>query len=132
MSIFDALNVASAAMNVHRYRSEVAAENLSNIYTTPGYQRKIVDVASGDFTDALGAARSDASTRGYGAATQDAADGVIRVSGVHREGPMDQREQAYMSTIDMMQAKNAYEMSVRAATMLKSMALSSLEIGRGG
>ena len=132
MSIFDALNVASAAMDVHRYRSEVAAENLSNIYTNPGYQRKIVDVASGDFSNALDKAQAGGEGHGYGAATQDAADGVIRVAGVHREGPMDQREQAYLSTIDMMQSKNAYEMSVRAATMLKSMALSSLEIGRGG
>ncbi len=36
-----------------------------------------------------------------------------------------------MATTDMMRAKSAFDMNVKSATLLKSMALSSLEIGRG-
>lgn len=137
MSLFDAINTAAQAMSVHRFRSEVAAENLSNIYGTPGYRRKVVDLTSTSFTNAMNDAKSDGPVTGPSSATRDAMDGGaqiagVQVAGVHREGPMSERQQAFLSTVDMMRAKSAYELNARAATMLKSMALSSLEIGRGG
>ena len=44
---------------------------------------------------------------------------------------VDERQKAFMATTDMMQAKSAFDLNVKSASLLKSMALSSLEIGRG-
>ncbi|MCW2923364.1 MAG: hypothetical protein JWM98_768, partial [Thermoleophilia bacterium] len=35
MGIFDGINLAEGAMSVHRLRSEIAAQNIANVYT-PG------------------------------------------------------------------------------------------------
>ena len=139
MSLFDAINVSSQAMSVNRFRSEIAAENLSNAYT-PGYRRKVVDVEASGFESALNDAQgadSAGAARGTASATRDAMDGSsqipgVRIKGVRQEGPMSERQIAFLSTLDMMSAKSAYELNARAATLLKSMALSALEIGRGG
>ncbi len=131
MSLFDAIGTASNAMNVHRFRSEVAAENLANVYSTPNYRRKVVDLQESSFGAELRSARAETGAASTGA-LEDARAGGVQIAGVRREGPMDQRQQAYLSTLDMMRSKSAYDLNVRAASMLKSMMLSSLEIGRGG
>lgn len=137
MGIMDALNVAEKAMAVHRFRTEVAAENVANI-KTPGYHRQIVDLRAASFASTLdgvrGSGGSSLTMRSAGGAKlSDADDGAVQVAGVHRSsaGPDDERQEALRSTTDLMEAKSAFELSVRATTMLKSMALSALEIGRG-
>jgi len=140
MGIFDAINVAESAMSVHRYRSEIAAENVANV-NTPGYERKVVELRANNFTSALRGATSAGgpsnsqvpvagASMGGGA---DAFDGAVQVAGVKKiKGTeYDERQQALLSTTDLMQAKSAFELNVKAATLLKSMALASLEIGRG-
>lgn len=133
MGIFDAINVAEGAMSVHRFRSEVAAQNIANVYT-PGYQRKEVDLRATDFQAALDSAGNAGSAKGANSVGgMDAATGAVEVSRVRTvgAGEYDERQRALMATTDMMQAKSAFELNVKSATLLKSMALSSLEIGRG-
>jgi len=138
MSIFDAINVAESAMAVHRYRSEVASENIANV-NTPGYHRKEVDLRATSFTSALNGARAgtgnDQSSSGgmFTGGSIDASRGAVRVAGTRTVGgtDYDERQQALMATTDMLRAKSAFELNVKSATLLKSMALSSLEIGRG-
>jgi flagellar basal body rod protein FlgC len=133
MGIFDAINVAEGAMSVHRFRSEVAAENIANVYTD-GYHRKEVHLTATNFTTALDGAMAG---RNGGVEAVDgshgARDGAIRVQSVTTDmgHKYDERQQALMGVTDMMRAKSAFELNSKAATLLKSMALSSLEIGRG-
>jgi flagellar basal body rod protein FlgC len=134
MGIFDALNVSEHAMSVHRFRSEIAAQNLSNVYT-PGYKRKVVDLQEGNFGSALSnAASGGGSAQGPRVGALDSMHGAVRVAGVHTDmgTPQDERQQALRGVVDMYESKSAFELNMRAATMLKSMATSSLEIGRGG
>ncbi len=135
MGLLDGIRVAERSMNVHRFRAEVALDNASNAFT-PGYQRKVVDVEEGSFGANLDAARGGAgSDSGMGddsAATSDALDGAVRIAGVRNDtSGLSGREAGLMAAGELLQAKNAFETSMRAATLLKSMALASLEIGRG-
>ncbi len=52
MGIFDAIHVAESALSVHRFRSEIAAENVANIHT-PGYRRQEVDLRANSFKSTL-------------------------------------------------------------------------------
>ena len=133
MGIFDGINVAEGAMSVHRFRSEIAAQNVANIHT-PGYKRQEVDLRAADFRSVLDGASSGFQNGGPSAVGgQDANEGAVRVSRVRKVdyGEYDERQNALLATTDMMAAKSAFELSVKTATLLKSMALSSLEIGRG-
>lgn len=132
MGIFDAIGISEQAMSVHRLRSEIAAENVSNVYT-PGYQRQVVDLRARDFTNHLDTARGGGTNVVRSRTDADARRGVLEVARIRTEdaGPYDERQNALLATSDMMRAKSAFELNLRAATMLKSMALSSLEIGRG-
>jgi flagellar basal body rod protein FlgC len=133
MGIFDAINISEGAMNVHRFRSEIAAENIANIHTA-GYKRKEVELTSHSFGASLERARMGGSGTDVPSSTMDANDGAVRVRSVHTDssGPQGERQDALISTTEMLRAKSAFELNVRAATLLKSMATSSLEIGRGG
>jgi flagellar basal body rod protein FlgC len=128
MGIFDAINTAESAMSVHRFRAEVAADNVANVYT-PNYRRKEVDLQATNFSRALEGAGANVRRTG----STDAERGAVRVGSVHTaaQGPFNERQEALLATTELMGAKSAYELNVRSATLLKSMALSSLEIGRG-
>jgi flagellar basal body rod protein FlgG len=133
MGIFDGINLSEQAMSVHRFRSEIASENLANVYT-PGYKRQEVDIRSSSFRAQLDGVSNAGSAHGASStAGLDARDGVLEVASVREVGgdKYDERQRALMATTDMMQAKSAFELASKAATLLKSMALSSLEIGRG-
>jgi flagellar basal body rod protein FlgC len=133
MGIFDAINVSESAMSVHRFRSEIAAQNVANVHTA-GYKRQEVDLRASNFESALNGARSGTNHAGPSTVGgMDAADGAVQVSRVRKvdNGEYDERQNALLATTDMMRAKSAFELNVKAATLLKSMALSSLEIGRG-
>jgi flagellar basal body rod protein FlgC len=140
MGIFDAINTAEQGMAVHRFRVEVAAQNLSNVHTR-GWQRKEVDLRSTNFSRMLGTATGGGAagsrpgqpnTHSHGAI--DARHGAVEIAGVRAGEAVsagNERQMAMLATSDMLQAKSAFELNVRATTLLKSMALSSLEIGRG-
>jgi flagellar basal-body rod protein FlgB len=133
MGIFDAINISESAMNVHRYRSEIAAQNVANVHT-PGYKRQEVDLRASNFESALSGARSGSDNGGPSSSGGlDAHAGAVQVARVRQVdgGEYDERQNALLATTDMMRAKSAFELNVKAATLLKSMALSSLEIGRG-
>lgn len=133
MSLFDGMAISEGAMSVHRYRSEVAARNLANVYT-PGYRREVVDLQATNFHAALSGAANGTGYSAPTAAGQNAVAGAVRIRGTHKDmgPPDDERQQALQGTVDMMESKSAFELNMRAAAMFKSMALASLEIGRGG
>lgn len=130
MSLFDGINASEQGMNVASFRSQVTANNMANIFT-PGYQWQKVNLAEGGFGEALRAA-GGGRYPGAPAAGAAAASGAVRVSSLNkRPVSSDYRSQAMEGIVEMYQSKNAFELNMRAATMMKSMALSSLEIGRG-
>lgn len=133
MSLFGGLRIAEGAMNVHRLRSEIAAENVANV-NTPGYARRVVDLRAGRFATELDAATGGARAAFLPASSRSAARGAVEVGAIRRipGSEATRRQDAFQSTLDMMKAKSAYELNVKVATMLKSMATASLEIGRGG
>ncbi|MCW2928496.1 MAG: hypothetical protein JWM86_2464 [Thermoleophilia bacterium] len=132
MGIFDAVRVADGAMSVHGYRSEIAAQNVANVHT-PGYKRQEVDLRATSFTRALDGAMTGSHGGPSSSGGLDAHDGAVQVSRTRKvdSGPYDERQNALLATSDMLRAKSAFELNVKSATLLKSMALSSLEIGRG-
>lgn len=133
MGIFNAFKVADGAMAVHRYRSEIAAQNIANV-NTEGYKRKEVDLRATSFTSALDGAIGGSHGNGPSSSGgMDAHEGAVEVSRTRTvdSGPYDERQNALLATSDMMRAKSAFELNVKSATLLKSMALSSIEIGRG-
>lgn len=133
MGIFNAFKVADGAMAVHRYRSEIAAQNVANVHTD-GYRRQEVDLRATSFTSALNGAVTGSHGNGPSSSGgMDAQDGAVAVARTRRvdSGPYDERQNALLATSDMMRAKSAFELNVKSATLLKSMAISSLEIGRG-
>lgn len=131
MSIFDALSTAEQAMNVHRYRSQIAAQNMSNAHA-PGYKRQEVDLVATPFGAEMNAARAGNSAVSY-PGSDDAVAGAVQVGKVKTVdlGPDSGRQQALMAAIDMMEAKTAYEYAARSAAMFKSMAMAGLRIGQG-
>ena len=135
MGLFDAINISEGAMAVHRFRSEIASENIANIHTA-GYKRKEVELSSHNFGESLQRARIGSGRTDFKrpSASLDASDGAVRVRAVvdGSSGPGGERQDALLATTDMIRAKSAFELNVRAATLLKSMATSALEIGRGG
>lgn len=133
MGIFDGINLSEQAMAVHRFRSEIASENLANVYT-PGYQRQEVDIRSSAFRTQLEGVSNAGMAHGASSVSGlDARDGALEVASVRKVSgkKYDERQRAFMATTDMIQAKSAFELAQKAVTLLKSMALSSLEIGRG-
>jgi flagellar basal body rod protein FlgB len=111
----------------------VAAENVANI-PTPGYQRQEIDLRASNFKAALDGVGNAGSAKGANSiGGLDASEGAVQVARTRsvKGGKYDERQMALMATTDMMQAKSAFDLNVKAATLLKSMALSSLEIGRG-
>ncbi|MCW2973322.1 MAG: hypothetical protein JWN72_1595 [Thermoleophilia bacterium] len=134
MGLFDALAVSNNAMSVHRFRSEVAAQNIANVQT-PGYRRQEVDLVATNFTQHLGTTKSapGGNIATVNGPTMDAKDGAVGISTVRKVSgeKYDERQQSLMATSDMLSAKSAFELNVKAATLIKSMALAALEIGRG-
>lgn len=132
MSLFDGIKIAEHGMSVHRFRSEIAAENLANVFT-PGYKQKRVILEQGRFKAQLSEASGGLRSGPTGGAA-GAAGGAVRVARIREDdtSPENYRAQALLGATEMMQSKNAFELSMRAATMMKSMALGALEIGRGG
>lgn len=129
MSIWSAIGSAESAMNVHRYRSIMAAENAANT-DTPGYRFKTVILQAGNNQNL----RNAQANGGAGwSGPVGAMEGAVRVGSVH-EAPNDElgdRQRELMAVTQMIESKAAFELAMRSATLLKSLALSSLEIGRG-
>jgi flagellar basal body rod protein FlgC len=134
MSLFDAINTAERGMQVHRLRSEVAAENIANVMS-PGYRMRTVNLAPGKFSSVLDGVTTSRPGSGSNSLS-DAHDGAVRVASIGTApgvgGDDDYRGKALFAITEMMESKSALELNVRSAAMLKSMALSALEIGRGG
>ena len=134
MGLFDALQVANKAMSVHRFRSEVAAQNIANVQT-PGYKRQEVELVATNFAQHLGNSRRapGGTINTVSGPTSDAHDGAVGISKVTQVNgdKYDERQQSLLATSDMISAKSAFELNVKSATLLKSMALAALEIGRG-
>src|SRR3954466_9103920 len=108
MSLFDGMNMAEQAMSVHRYRTEIAAQNIVNVFT-PGYRFKRVQLREGNFSANLANART-ARLGGPRGGQIDAKEGAIRVAGVREvySRPGDYRAQALNESVELMQSKQAY------------------------
>ena len=84
MGLLDGIDIANSAMSVHRFRSEVAAENIANVHT-PGYRRQEVDLKATSFATALSGATSAGSRIGSGRSGFEANDGAVEISRVRAQ-----------------------------------------------
>lgn len=136
MTMWDALRFSSQGMDVARARTEIAAKNIANAYM-PGASHESLNVQAGSFDTALNSATSgDGSGSMFPspAGLDDASRAAVRVTGTssHAIQPGGERQAALESTMDMLDAKSGYTLNVRAASTIRSMMLSTLDIGRNG
>ncbi len=132
MSLWNMMKTAQVGMDLHRYRSEVAGQTIATAFTPGADGAAGQKLAGADFFNKT---LRDAQRRGgkVSPSLMAAVSSAARVAASKRPGPGGgERQQALEGTIEMMNAKSAYEMNVRTASMAKGMMIASLEIGRGG
>lgn len=144
MSFFDSMNIVGSALTAERLRMDVSLQNIANANTTrtktgEPYRRKqvVFQERAMSFKDVL-------STEQY--RMQGGGVRVTRVVESDRDFvPMydpshpDANEEGYVmmpnvdtteERIDLMAASNAYEANLTALSVVKSLALKALEIGK--
>lgn len=140
----DSMNIAGSAMTAERFRMDVALQNMANVNTTrtasgEPYRRKqvIFQERSMRFSDAL----KDEADRveGGGVRVTEVVESQRDFIPVYDPSHPDANEEGYVmmpnvdtteERIDLMAASNAYSANLTALSLVKSLALKALEIGK--
>ena len=128
MSLFGAMRLSSAGMEVERFRMDVTSGNLASADVvakkgTKAFARQLVDVTGGpDGPRILGMRDDPHGTKEVEMPDSPEADerGKVQMTDVNPVAEM----------VDMMGATRAYEANVKAFNAAKGMAKSALEIGK--
>ena len=128
MSFFDSMNIVGSALTAERLRMDVSLQNIANANTTrtktgEPYRRKqvVFQERAMSFKDVL-------STEQY--RMQGGGVRVTRVVESDRDYVMMPNVDTTEERIDLMAASNAYEANLTALSVVKSLALKALEIGK--
>ena len=123
MSLLDSMNIVGSAMTAERFRMDIALQNMANVNTTrtpsgEPYRRKqvVFQERAIRFDDAL---RTE-SARVEGGGVRVTQVGYVMMPNV------DTTEER----VDLMAASNAYAANLTALSLVKSLALKALEIGK--
>lgn len=144
MSFLNSLKISGSALTAHRFRIDTIAQNLANINTTrtadgTPYARKLVVLEERDasFVNVLNRART---TRDVGGVqVQAVLESTQPFVPVYDPNHPDANAEGYVlmpnvntteEQIDLMAASRAYEANLTALTVMKTMAMKALEIGR--
>lgn len=144
MSFLNSMNIVGSAMTAERFRMDVALQNIANANTTrtasgEPYRRKQVVFEERDarFSDAL--KNEAARVNGGGVRVKQVVESERDFIPVYDPSHPDANEEGYVmmpnvntteERIDLMAASNAYNANLTALSVVKSLALKALEIGK--
>ena len=144
MSMLDSMNIVGSALTAERFRMDVALQNIANANTTrtasgEPYRRKqvVYQERTVDFEDALKS--EEARVTGGGVRVSKVVDSKEDFNLVYDPTNPDANDDGYVlmpnvdtteERVDLMAASNAYEANLTALSVVKSLALKALEIGK--
>lgn len=144
MSLLDSMNIAGSALTAERFRMDVALQNLSNINTTrtasgEPYRRKQVIFQERGVSFASALRDEQAKVEGGGVRVTQVVESQRDFIPVYDPAHPDANEEGYVmmpnvdsteERIDLMAASNSYEANLTALSLVKSLALRALDIGK--
>ncbi len=144
MSLIDSMNIVGSAMTAERFRMDIALQNMANANTTrtpsgEPYRRKqvVFQERSIRFSDAL--KNASANVEGGGVRVTQVVESQRDFIPVYDPSHPDANQDGYVmmpnvdtteERVDLMAASNAYEANLTALSLVKSLALKALEIGK--
>jgi len=144
MSLLDSMNIVGSAMTAERFRMDIALQNMANANTTrtpsgEPYRRKqvVFQERAIHFDDAL--RTESARVEGGGVRVTQVVESQRDFIPVYDPSHPDANEEGYVmmpnvdtteERVDLMAASNAYEANLTALSLVKSLALKALEIGK--
>lgn len=144
MSFFDSMNIVGSALTAERLRMDVSLQNIANANTTrtktgEPYRRKqvVFQERAMSFKDVL--STEQYRMQGGGVRVTRVAESDRDFVPVYDPSHPDANEEGYVmmpnvdtteERIDLMAASNAYEANLTALSVVKSLALKALEIGK--
>lgn len=144
MSLLDSMNIAGSALTAERFRMDVALQNLANVNTTrtaagEPYRRKQVIFQERGVSFASALRDEEARVKGGGVRVTRVVESQRDFIPVYDPAHPDANEEGYVmmpnvdateERIDLMAASNSYEANLTALSLVKSLALKALEIGK--
>ena len=144
MSFFDSMNIVGSALTADRLRMDVSLQNIANANTTrtktgEPYRRKqvVFQERAMSFKDVL--STEQYRMQGGGVRVTRVVESDRDFVPVYDPSHPDANEEGYVmmpnvdtteERIDLMAASNAYEANLTALSVVKSLALKALEIGK--
>lgn len=144
MTLLDSMNIAGSALTAERFRMDVALQNLANVNTTrtaagEPYRRKQVIFQERGVSFASALRDEEARVKGGGVRVTQVVESQRDFIPVYDPAHPDANEEGYVmmpnvdateERIDLMAASNSYEANLTALSLVKSLALKALEIGK--
>ncbi len=144
MSLLDSMNITGSALTAERFRMDVALQNLANVNTTrtaagEPYRRKQVIFQERGVSFASALREEEARVKGGGVRVTRVVESQRDFIPVYDPAHPDANEEGYVmmpnvdateERIDLMAASNSYEANLTALSLVKSLALKALEIGK--
>ena len=144
MSMLDSMNIVGSALTAERFRMDVALQNIANASTTrtasgEPYRRKqvVYEERAVDFDEAL--KNEEARVTGGGVRVSKVVDSKEDFNLVYDPTNPDANDDGYVlmpnvdateERVDLMAASNAYQANLTALSVVKSLVLKALEIGK--
>jgi len=142
--MLDSMNIVGSALTAERFRMDVALQNIANASTTrtasgEPYRRKqvVYEERAVDFDEAL--KNEEARVTGGGVRVSKVVDSKEDFNLVYDPTNPDANDDGYVlmpnvdateERVDLMAASNAYQANLTALSVVKSLALKALEIGK--
>jgi flagellar basal-body rod protein FlgC len=142
--MLDSMNIVGSALTAERFRMDVALQNMANASTTrtasgEPYRRKqvVYEERAVDFKKALQS--EEARVNGGGVRVSEIVDSDEDFNLVYDPTNPDANDDGYVlmpnvdmteERVDLMAASNAYQANLTALSVVKSLALKALEIGK--
>jgi flagellar basal-body rod protein FlgC len=144
MSLLDSMNITGSALTAERFRMDVALQNLANVNNTrtaagEPYRRKQVIFQERGVSFASALREEEARVKGGGVRVTRVVESQRDFIPVYDPAHPDANEEGYVmmpnvdateERIDLMAASNSYEANLTALSLVKSLALKALEIGK--
>ncbi|MCI9405342.1 MAG: flagellar basal body rod protein FlgC [Oscillospiraceae bacterium] len=144
MSLLDSMNITGSALTAERFRMDVALQNLANVNNTRAaagepYRRKQVIFQERGVSFASALRDEQARVEGGGVRVTQVVESQRDFIPVYDPAHPDANEEGYVmmpnvdateERIDLMAASNSYAANLTALSLVKSLALKALEIGK--
>ncbi len=144
MSVLNTFNIIGSALTAERFRMDIALQNISNADTTrtedgePYRRKQVIFTERGvDFRKVL--KKEDLKVNGGGVRVTDVVESERDFVPVYDPTHPDANEDGYVmypnvntaeERVDLIEAANAFEANLTALSLVKSLAMKALEIGK--